>query len=499
VRLQYHSREEWPPLAWRALCVPGAEDVAIFHGRHVEARGTWFCEAVWDGPFDGGDFHRTDVVFGSGGRLDEGSLTFVSSGTTVDRLQALALPEGVWVSNSLPCLLAATRATVDPAYRTYFQDFRTIRRGLRSYKRTLATSAGTVQLTYYDNLRWDGTRLATEPKPWPRRDFSAFRPYRAFLESSLRALAANATAAERRVRYPLVGTMSSGHDSSTAAAIAAGAGLLHEVIAFDRARTGEPDSGRLMATALGLEVIEVSRDAWRETAFAEIPFLAADAKGEDVYFRGAEDRLAGRLVLTGFGGDRIWDRDSRRVSDDLPRRDQSGLSLSEYRLRVGFIHCPVPYLGARQLAEIRALGRSAELARWTVRAESRRPICRRVLEESGVPRQAIAVYKRAASVLFFRRDSFLAGAALSDYTRWLEHELRAPTERGLLAPARALARITAPRLYELATRLPSWSRLLRPLAHRVATFGDREPRFRYLFPWALRRATDAYVKHHPPA
>lgn len=495
MRLQFLPADGWPPLAWLALCVPGSEEVVVRHGPRVERRPEWFCEAVWDGPFETGDFHRTDVVFGSGGRLDGGGIVFVSAGTTVDRLHTIELPEGVLVSNSLACLLAAARATVDPAYGAYFQDFMTIRRGLRHYKRTLATSVGPVQLTYYDNLRWDGRRLVAEPKAWPRRDFGSFVPYRAFLESSLRALRANATASERHVRYPMLGTMSSGHDSATAATIAARAGLVQEVITFDRARTGEPDSGRAVAGVLGLHVLEVSSDAWRDAELAEVPFLAADAKGEEVYFRGAEAQLAGRLVLTGFGGDRIWDRDARRVSDDLPRRDQSGLSLSEYRLRVGFIHCPVPYLGARQLTEIRALGRSAELAAWTVSAESRRPICRRILEDAGVPRQAVGMHKRAASVLFFRRDSFLTGTSLADYTRWLETVAPVGGEATTVGLLRAGARATAPMLYGLAARLPWRNRLFRPLVHRLATFGYREPRFRYLFPWAVARAQEAYVNH----
>ncbi len=498
MRLQFLPADGWPPLAWLALCVPGNAEVVVRHGPQVERNGDWFCEAVWDGPFDAGAFHRTDVVFGSGGRGDAGTVVFVSAGTTVDRLHTLKVPAGLLVSNSLACLLAAAGATVDAAYDGYFEDFMTIRRGLRHYKRTLATSVGAVLLTYYDNLRWDGTRLMPESKVWPRRDFRSFGAYRGFLESSLRALATNATAPGRRVPYPMLGTMSSGHDSSTVAALAARAGLLQEVIAFDRSRTGEPDSGRQVADVLGLHVLEVSSDAWRDTAFPEIPFVAADAKGEDVYFRGAEARLAGRLVLTGFGGDRIWDRDAPQTDDDLPRRDQSGLSLSEYRLRVGFIHCPVPYLGARQVAEIRTLGRSAELAAWTVRGDSRRPICRRILEEAGVPRQAVGLQKRAASVLFFRRDSFLVGASLVDYTRWLDRELPARRQTSKSDPVRAVARGASRVLHGLTALLPWRSRLVRTLAHRLATFGYREPRFRHLFPWALAHAKNAYVNHHTP-
>ena len=38
-------------------------------GPWVELRSNWFCEAAWDGQFDQGDFDRTDIVAGSGGKL----------------------------------------------------------------------------------------------------------------------------------------------------------------------------------------------------------------------------------------------------------------------------------------------------------------------------------------------------------------------------------------------------------------------------------------------
>ena len=66
----------------------------------VEIQQYWFCEAVWDGNFESGNLDETDLVFGSGGRFRDGRVTFVSSGTTVDRLQTVALKDAQWVSNS---------------------------------------------------------------------------------------------------------------------------------------------------------------------------------------------------------------------------------------------------------------------------------------------------------------------------------------------------------------------------------------------------------------
>ena len=134
MKLQYVPMAHWPPLAWLARCPRSAGPVAVFHGPGVETTDDWFCEAVWDEAFADGDFDRTDLVFGSGARLRDGVVTFVSAASTVDRLQSLAAGDWLWVSNSLPCLLAAVDGAVDPAYPRYFADFASIRLGLGRYR-----------------------------------------------------------------------------------------------------------------------------------------------------------------------------------------------------------------------------------------------------------------------------------------------------------------------------------------------------------------------------
>jgi hypothetical protein len=386
MQFTYQRVDSWPSLAWLARCRRGSEAIDVLHGPGVETTPSWFCEAIWDGEFDQGDFDRTDIVFGSGGRARDGTITFVSSGATVDRLQALDSGQDVLVSNSLPCLLAASRGAVDPAYPNYFRDFSSICLGLSRYRPLLATSAGAVRLIYFNNVIWDGTRLQQLPKPMPMRDFGTFTRYRGFLETGLQHLAANLTSTGRGRPFRLLGTISSGYDSPTIATLARSAGL-RDVISFDRSRGEESDSGREVAERLGLQVTVVPRDDWQRVPLAEIPFLAADAKGEDVYFRSAEAMLTGSVLLTGFHGDKMWGKYTSALSPDLVRGDQSGLSLTEYRLRAGFIHCPVPFMGVRQIRDVNRLSRSTELERWDVSGDYTRPICRRIVEEAGVPRE----------------------------------------------------------------------------------------------------------------
>lgn len=84
IQIQFRHVFGWPPLAWVAQCFD--TEVVLAHGSRVEIAQDWFAEAVWPGAFEEGRFDQTDLVFGSGGRLSGGTVTFVSSGSTVDRL-----------------------------------------------------------------------------------------------------------------------------------------------------------------------------------------------------------------------------------------------------------------------------------------------------------------------------------------------------------------------------------------------------------------------------
>ena len=500
MRFAYALMRDWPPLAWLARCSPTRPVVDVFHGPGVERTAEWFCEAVWAGAYETGGFDHTDVVFGSGGRLRNSTATFVSSGTTVDRLQSLETTDATWVSNSLPCLLAAVGGEPDPAYGAYFRDFGSIKHGLRRYRRTLATSAGRVALTYYHNLLWTDGRLVEAAKPAPTRDFSGYNRYRDFLAASLDALAQNLADPARACPYAMLGTISSGYDSPTVAALARACGL-REAVSFATANDDAPDDGAAVAAVLGVRVRSLSRNAWRARDLGEVPFLAADAKGEDAYIGGAERLLRGRVLLTGFFGDKVWDPSGDGREGDLARHDQSGLALTEYRLWAGFIHCPVPYLGARQTRDIKAISRSPEMTPWAIPGRYSRPICRRIVEAAGVPREAFGIRKKAASVLFFVEPPGLGPDARADWGRWVAEHADAWRTRGRRPPRltarpatwQVIAQVGSRPLRALAAAAPRGLGFLRPLADRVAGLARHAPSFRHVFPWALARMQQRYA------
>jgi hypothetical protein len=483
---------DWPRLAWLARCERNR--VTVYHGSQVETADTWFAEAAWVGDFGSGDFDETDIVAGSGGRLRGNRITFVSAGSTVDRLQSFETPGGVFVSNSLACLLAAANAEIDEASGRYFWIFRSIVAGTRKYRRSFPTSRGAVQLTYFDNLVWDGERLAVTAKPGLGRDFSCFDRYSAFLRESMAALAANAGDKGRAHPYKLLSTASSGYDSSTVTVLAKEVGVTR-VLCFDQARRGLEDSGEPLARFLGLEPIVVTRTAWADHQLPEPPFLSADCHGGDVFFKGAEDALRSTVLLTGYHGDKLWGTDSHSLDSTIVRGDQSGLSLTEYRLSVGMLHCPVSFWGVRQIADIDRISKSDEMHPWSVPGNYNRPICRRIVESAGVPRDMFGVEKKATWVLLLQSSTFLSPSSTADYTAWLADRRLQWLRRGRIPP------LLNPRLdhLELALRsaagtlacetAPKWrlNALRATGLARVAWHFNEGPAYsrRFAFAWAM--------------
>jgi hypothetical protein len=158
------------------------------------------------------------------------------------------------------------------------------------------------------------------------------------------------------------------------------------------------------------------------------------------------------------------------------------------------VHVPVPFIAERQIADVNKLSNSPAMAPWDVgEGDYTRPICRRIVEGAGVPRGAFALRKKAATVLFFRSSSFLTTESLADYLPWLEEnvDLRRQPDRWKMALRGGVGR--AAQVFESVTSPGGTATaFLTRNARRLATWGDREPKFRWLFPWAMQRAIEAY-------
>jgi hypothetical protein len=438
IRLTYKRVDSWPPLAWLAACHASSGCAHILIGRNVEAFPDWFCEAAWTGDFAAGDFDRDEIVVGSGGRCRQDQIRFVTAASTVDRLYSQPVHGGFLVSNSLPCLLNAAGSALRPSYPFYNRVLHSITKGLRNYQRLIDTTAGQVQLTYFDNLVWDGQSLRVEPRIDQAPKFNSFRQYSEYLEEHLRCLAKNASSTHReQPQFRLLTTLSTGYDSAAVSAVAARCGC-RKALSFDSANNGLPDSGAEIAKALGLDLILVSRGAWRQRDRIDAPVFASGQIGA-VIFAGAEEHLRGTVLLTGFSGDTVWNLKHGGLGSEILRGDTSGLGLTEYRLWAGFLHCPLPFWGARHAAQIGAISNSEEMSNYVIHGtDYNRPICRRIVEEAGVGRDQFGREKKAAEPYAWYDREFMTPGSYQDYCEWVRLNRKDWLRRGRLPPWRSI-------------------------------------------------------------
>jgi len=190
------------------------------------------------------------------------------------------------------------------------------------------------------------------------------------------------------------------------------------VITIDESRPGVVDDGSGIALALGLTCIVVGRLAWTSQELVEPLFLVADGQGKEIPVAGAVAELDHAVLVTGHGGDTAWSLEAPYHKYANPGT-YSGMSMAEYRLHVGFIHMPCPFIGWNQLSDVVKLSRSNEMTAWNVGGSYNRPICRRLLEEAGVPRGSFAVSKTGASVRFVRGEDAWSKKGRRAFLAWL--------------------------------------------------------------------------------
>lgn len=401
MKLDFRRVESLPCLAWCARLDRGSSTVIVTHGPGVETGRDFLVEGAWPGSFAKADFDRSHALMGSGAKLVGDALVVSTPCHTLERLHVVRHAESLWISNSLPFVLASAGLGLDPSYSRYKNDLWSIMHGLQRCVRQLASVAGPpVQLYYFTNLEVTPDLVVHEhAKPAPEA-YANFADYRRFLSDTLAALASNAASAERHTRSELLATLSSGYDSPAAAALAAEVGCRRAVsfrTGIEKATSAATeDNGAPIARLLGLEVREFARQDRRAASECVAAEFAAAGDSFDLQLAAFEPVLPQSLFVTGFNGDNIWDRCCRHVSPFFVRMDPSGTSLAEFRLRLGFIHCPLPFVGGVHHAAIHAISNSAEMAPWTLGATYDRPIPRRILEEKGIPRGLFGRSKTAS-------------------------------------------------------------------------------------------------------
>ena len=414
MQLRAQAEFSLPKLAWVATVDRTSGIVALLHGSLVEVRSTFFIEGVWNGPFQDGDFGETDCVFGTGGVLSDTSIRFVTSASTVDYLYYTEDETHATVSNSLPLLLARIGDGLDPRYLEYPTICDSILDGINAYRRDIPTKRGTVRRQMYRNLDVFREKLSESEKKMPPR-FRCFKDYRDYLRDNYALIAANARDSARTHPLEIMSTQSKGYDTTAVNAIASPYGI-DKVFTVTKAkrvgRLAHQDEGELpdddggeICESLGLPCVRLNRRAFVEEFDKEYLYYCGLHHNQDANLDEMSKHISrGSVLLTGVHGT-IWYTkvclgNRAFLDSELRKWDLGGHGIAELRLVVGFIHLPLPYIGARRKEDIVNITESSEMDPWRLRNTYDRPIARRIAEEAGVPRHAFGQSKMGSVVLF---------------------------------------------------------------------------------------------------
>jgi hypothetical protein len=498
VKFAFEAIATLPGLAWCARSRRGAEEVAVRHGRWVEARGDWFVEGAWDGPFEQGRFDRAETQVGTGGRTAEHGVTFAASSNFYDRLYLMRREDELLISNSLVFLLVEAGGGLDPDCLYYPGEFLlNVLRGIRRSRRSLPARPAPVEIHECGNLEVaPDLSLQRREKPVPRQP-AEYDDYVGLVRDAIAGVLANAADPQRARRYRALTTLSRGYDSGAVAALARTAGC-SEAATFAESTPGNSvpeDNGKAIGLRLGMHVAEYARNSFagrRDLPEAE---FCACPPGIDVPLMSMEEQLRGKVLLTGRFGDDIWTGDAATILPDLRQHSIAGLggtASTEFRLRVGYLHFPPLFTGHQHIAAVHAIATAPAMRPWSLGGSYDRPIARRILEEAGVPRELFGqkkdvgkggyALKSADDLSEVSREDFLQFCSEGGPTFAARHRMH------LLRSLFRLNRRVNQRIAALARRL-GWSLRLSSLLSSRYAF---RPSHNQLFFWGFDRIKDRY-------
>jgi hypothetical protein len=431
---------------------------------------------------------------------------FAGPSHTLEPLYIAEGAAGTVVSNSLAFALVKARLEFDLARTDYGRAFSEIVHGLEHTPQVIGLEGGRLTLLYHHNalLRSDGG-VSIVPKPLPP-SFATFEDYRNYLSQVVGSVFENASASGRQFGYRPIATISSGYDSAAAAVIARDCAC-GETISLSTSSVGAADSGRSVATALGMQHTDFARaSGGAGDPLLEAEFLATGMQGEDYVYAVFGERIAGRILVTGFQGGKVWSSDDP-PSPHIKRADLSGCSLGEFRLRTNFLHLPLAFIGIQRHPDIHRISNAPDMRSYAIRRSYDRPLPRRILEEAGIDRDRFARRKQGASILLFQGRNRLSPAALASVADYLRRQTRCP-RYGMRLALRQAWWTFGRNLYRLARRLGRslgidrdgrLSQGLEALARRLfgleyPVFGASHPRFTLLLMWAIAMVQPRYAR-----
>lgn len=436
MKLKIVTMNTLPQLAWAAHVIQEAGTATLWCGKSVEISDTVIVEGAWDGPFEARAPHKSSNIFGSAVVVDGDNIIFVSSSATTDYLYYQEKGGSVYVSNSLPLLMAIIGDSLDPSYDRYNLINDSIMYGFQRYIRIIPTKHGSINRLMHRNLVVERNLIFEVEKPDPPH-FSCYLDYVSYIKNVCSDLLQNAKSSARSQSLVVASTQSRGYDST---AINALIGSLDIDLVFTITKGKAPglfadhdtrqqvdDDGSEICRYLKLNVVHpLDRREFEKRGDLEPLLIATLDSNQDANLFGICGQLPGpALLLTGTLGE-IWYPDELYQRGDkwscdvgLARGDLSMHGLTELRISFGFVQVAVPFIGAIHRRDILAISSSTEMAKWRLGNTYDRPIPRRIAEEAGVPRAAFGQRKMASVVEFSKPYLPVSAELRKEYRRFL--------------------------------------------------------------------------------
>ncbi len=435
-RFQIRVVEDLSRLAWCACIDKGSREARLQCGDLVEASRDAFAAGAWSGDYTSGKPDQAETMAGSAGRAVDDGFIFSAASHTLEWLHYVHVNDCLYVSNSMPFLLAATSDEPDLNYPDYYFDIlETYRAGLSRPTRALPTAGGrAVGLVVGRNLRVGADlSVSLEDKPVPSPP-TCFEDYRTYLHQAIERIVKNAADPARQHAFNPLVTVSTGYDSVAVAALAAKVGCTDAVTFVN---SGGPhgwgyDSGRAIGEALGFEVTEYNRenvhllDDLDNSEFCVKPF-----NGSEKYYLLFRQKLEGTVFITGALGENYWSLQCGSCQPLLREPNaikMSHIALTEMALRLGFIHFPAPSCGAVHAPSLARISRTGEMKPWRIGGYYDRPIPRRIAEDAGVPRKSFGMKERGGPGM--QNDDGITAENCEDLQAFLHTTLRSHRTNG---------------------------------------------------------------------
>ena len=402
------------PMAWLATVKCESDIVNVIVGERVETYDNWFVEGAWSGEYSEGRFADAEWFCGTGACLKADKAVFASP---TGMHAALYLVEGdkeVYISNSMPFIMAKTDLRLSPQYIGYDVFFNhNIMQGIYNYNCNIpVTNRGGVKLLPPDTLKMVLFRNITVSKDGTvqidvkrkTKGFNTFEEYYERLVAAMQALASNAADLKRNFRYGIVSLISSGYDAACCSAIAKTVGG-NTALTFEAKGKYSNDSGVGAAKRLGFEKI-VERDAYaylNRSDMPEIKSISCGDLGTQISFMSFEQDFEDNLVFSGENGDFVWEKEAgfQTINDDYHIVwKNSEIGLSESHLHQCYIPVPMTSFGITHWTDLYRISNSEEMQVWSVGGSYDRPIPRRILEERGLPRDSFGMKKYGAGFFY---------------------------------------------------------------------------------------------------